>query len=301
MQTVAIRAMALPRLLLQSLWPLHCSTQNMLWMGSQYSESGRNLDGWSLESICMADDRKEDHTTLGPLPALNPAGSAAAGNVAQAAGEPSYTLWLQLQYQQQLAALQSTMSAAAAHEASLPTQKVPSQGGSPATFIGAAPSLDIPLDPYSQSASADNQMHDEGTGLTPQWWPAPPLSSGEAVSAVPPEYQEALSTVRSLGGRPGRNRDHSALLARQSMLYAAEQERQQHQVAARLQALAVGVGMAQPGSTPGPPHLQAPGVGFGRGLAQFDGRSLAHSFPESGFSYGGAAQEYLPYNFPEGY
>lgn len=36
MQTVAIRAMALPRLLLQSLWPLHCSTQNMLWMGSQY-------------------------------------------------------------------------------------------------------------------------------------------------------------------------------------------------------------------------------------------------------------------------
>lgn len=216
----------------------------------------------------MADDRKVDHTTLAPLPALNTAGSAAASPVSQAAVEPSYTLWLQLQYQQQLAALQSTMSAAAAHEASLPTQKAASQGGSPATSFGAAPSLDIALDPYSQSASLYNQTHDPGTGLSPQWWLPAPLSSGEAVSAVLPEYQEALSRACSLEGR---NRDRSATLARQSMLYAAEQQRQQQQVAARLQALAAGVGTAEPGSTPGPPHLRAPGLGFGRGLAQFDG------------------------------
>ena len=232
-----------------------------------------------LPSICMADDRKVDRTTLGALPAVTSAVPTAAGQAAQAAGEPSYSLWLQQQYQQQLAALQSTMSAAAAHEASLPSaQKAPSQAGSPATCsgaastFGAASSLDIALDPYSQSASLYNQMHDQGTGLTPPWWLPPPPSGGGAVNAVLSEYQEALSKAHSLGANLARNRDHSALLVRQSMLYAAEQERQQQQVAARLQALAAGVGMAEAGSTPGPPHLRAPGMGFGRGPAQFDSK-----------------------------
>lgn len=223
----------------------------------------------------MADDRKVDHNTLGAGPAVSTAPSSAAVKQAtHAAGEPNYSLWLQLQYQQQLAALQSTMSAQAAHEASHPSQKAPSQAGSPATSFGAAPSMETSPDPYSQSASLYNQLHDQGpgSGLTPQWW-LPSLSSGEAVSAILPDYQEALSSARSLGASPGRGRDQSALLARQSMLYAAEQERQQQQVAARLQAIAagVGVGMPEAGSGPGPPLLRPSGLGFGRGPAQFDG------------------------------
>ena len=229
----------------------------------------------------MADDRKVelDHSPLEALPLPNPTGSAATGRpAAEATGKPSYALWLQLQYQQQLAALQLTMSAAAAHEASHPTQKgPPSHVHSPRTFSGAdagPPPLEVPSHLYSQSASLGTQ---QASSLSPQWW-VPSLNGAEpasirTLSQTP--TQEALGRGPYNMGSQGENRDHYAMLAQQSMMHAAEQDRQQQQVAARLQSIAAGAGFSQAevGSGLGPPLLRDSAVGFGRAPAQFHGQT----------------------------
>lgn len=217
----------------------------------------------------MADERKVelDHSIQGALPALSPVVSAAAGNAAEAAARPSYAMWLQLQYQQQLAALQLTMSAAAAHEASHLAQKASSQDGSPAISFRAPSSVDTLPDLYSQPASLyNNQPQHQAASLPPQWLSA--LSSGDPASAVHPNYREGLGRTH-MGAGPGGVSDCYGMLAQQSMLYAAEQEQQL--VVARLHASA---SLAEVGSGywPAPPHLTDPTVGFATGLAHLDGK-----------------------------
>lgn len=225
----------------------------------------------SLESICMADDRKvePDHSAIASLPLPHPIVTTAA----DMAGRPSYTLWLQLQYQQQLAALQSTTSAAAAREAFQATQKTPSsQVSFPTSSFHAHPALEVPSDPYAQSASLYNQLQQQALGLPPQWWL--PAVSGAEPAGVGSPGQEALGRPPPIMAIPaGANRDHYAMLAEQSIAYAAEHERQQQQIAARLQAIAAGVGFSPAEMEAGPrlPLLRDPAVGFGRGTPRFPG------------------------------
>ena len=226
-----------------------------------------------LNSICMADDRKVelDHSALGALPLPKPSGSTAAGHpAAEVAGQPSYTLWLQ--YQQQVVALQSTMSAAAA---SHPNQKGPlSQVSSPPAFsasLTAPPPLEVPSNLYFQPASLYNQLQERASSLLPH---AEPASMGPS-SQTP--TQEAHGRASYIMGTQGKNRDYYAMLAQQSLVYAAEQEQQQQQVAAWLQAIAAGASFSQgevgSGSGPGPPLLRDPSVGLGRAPAQFNGET----------------------------
>lgn len=231
----------------------------------------------------MADDRKvePDHSVIASLPLPHPTFSTAA----DMAGRPSYTLWLQLQYQQQLAALQSTVSAAAAHEAPQPSQKAPSsQVGSPPSSFHAHPALEVPSDPYAQSASLYNQLQQQALGLPPQWWL--PAVSGAEPAGVGSPAQEALGRPPPMMAIPaGANQDHYAMLAEQSIAYAAEHERQQQQIAARLQAIAAGVGFSPAEMDAGlrPPLLRDPAVGLGRGTARFPGEiSQAHMHHQSG-------------------
>lgn len=222
----------------------------------------------------MAEDRKvePDHTAIASLPLPHPIVSTAA----DMAGRPSYTLWLQLQYQQQLAALQSTTAAAAAHEASQPPQKAPSsQVSSPPSSFHPHPALEVPSDPYAQSANLYNQLHQQALGLPPQWWL--PAVSGAEPAGVGSPGQETLGRPPPMMAIPaGANRDHYAILAEQSIAHAAEHERQQQQIAARLQAIAAGVGFSPAEMEAGPrlPLLRDPAVGFGRGTARSPGEIL---------------------------
>ena len=121
----------------------------------------------------MADDRKQSErdtaiVDLTVMPLLSPAMSAA-----DPASKASYALWLQLQYQQQLAALETTFSAAAAHELSQSSphfKKEPLQnlhafpyGLSPGMAGSTLPGM--PAYPYRQPASANRPAQDPSAGM----------------------------------------------------------------------------------------------------------------------------------------
>lgn len=227
----------------------------------------------------MADDRKVElnHSTVGAVPELNPSDSTAASHPAdEEAGKSSYSLWLQLQYQQQLSALQSTVSAAAAHEASQSTQRGPylsRVSPFPAAHAAIPPSADC-SDLYSQSASLYNHLQEQASSLPPEW-SSPSLSSAESAGIPTPSQalpEEALGRPPNNMGAQGENRDFYAKL---HVMYAAEQERQQLLVAARMHAFAAGIGgsQAETGYGPGPPFLRDPAAGIGRAPVQCDGET----------------------------
>lgn len=235
----------------------------------------------------MADDRKVElnYSNFGAVPLPRPIDSTAASHpAAEVAGRLSYSLGLQLQYQQQLTALQSTMSAAAAHEASRSTQKAsrPSTVSPPPAFPAAhaaPPPLEAPSNLYSQSASLYNQLQEQASYLLPEWW-LPALNSAEPVGISTPNQalpQEALGRAGQgpyIMGAHGGNIDCCAMLAQQPMMYAAEQERQQPLLAAQMRAIAAGIGVTQAEVGPGPsPPFRGPAVGFGRAPFQYDGET----------------------------
>ena len=228
----------------------------------------------------MAGNRKVelDHSTLG-----KPAGSTAAGHpAAEAADKPSSLCYgcscstngppFTKPCERQLLMEPPTppRNWVAASEVS-PT----SSGAHP-----AHPPLQVPSDLYSQSASLYNQIQEQASSLLPKWG-LPPLSSAEPVGVCAPSQapsQEALDRALYFLGTQGGSREAYAMLAQQSMMYAAEQERRRQQVAAQLQAIAAGAGFTQAevGLEPRPHVLRNPPVGFGRVPAQFDGETHTH-------------------------
>lgn len=121
----------------------------------------------------MADDRKQSERDapiidLPVMPLMTPEMSAA-----DSASKASYALWLQLQYQQQLAALATTFTAAAAHELSQPSphsKKEPLQnlhafpyGLAPGPMM--SPVSGMPQYPYRQPGFANKPVQDPSAGV----------------------------------------------------------------------------------------------------------------------------------------
>ena len=122
----------------------------------------------------MADDRKlpeRDNATtdLLKMPLLSSATSAA-----DSVGKTSYSLWLQLQYQKQLAALETTFIAAAAHGLSQPSphcKKGPLQSLhaspyalSPGLMTSSVPNSQFPY-PYKQPGFANEPVQRVSAGV----------------------------------------------------------------------------------------------------------------------------------------
>ena len=230
----------------------------------------------------MAGDRKieVDHSTLGAVPIPDPTGNSAGGHLGAEVADRSSSLHCfscnarsrrppdSQPCQQQLLTQHPT-----------PPKMPPTspQVSSPLFPSGSIPFLDVPSDLYSQSASLYNQLQEQDPSLLPQWWLSS-LSNAELASICAPSQtptQRALGMAPFIMGTQGDIRDHYAVLAQQSMMYAAEQERQRQQLAAGLQAIAAGSGFTQAemGSGPRPPFLRDPSVGFGSAAAQFDGET----------------------------
>ena len=139
-----------------------------------------------LESICMADERKvqrdgssQSSHSLPHASPLSPSLSAGEFDT-----KYNYALWLQLQYRQQLAALQSTVTAAAAHELAQPRpdfQKGPRQDAQAFPFgaasgfgvshgygkspeAGPSPPLERVTNPYSQPGFGFDPLQDSSIG-----------------------------------------------------------------------------------------------------------------------------------------
>lgn len=193
------------------------------------NESARSLDGWSLKSISMAEDRKDTLHQAESSPHGSPqkqpptAEASHAAVLAAAAAElPGYTDWLHLQYQKQLEAAIASMSFCAhASPNRLDAQTsshypVPTSASSGLEQPYLQPNLNSPFlsQPWDDSTSSQGKY----SSLPP---PIKSLSTGfEAFQHVP--FSTGLPAAAADGDVSSPSMEYLVMLAQLNMQHASE-------------------------------------------------------------------------------
>ncbi|DBB01415.1 TPA: hypothetical protein ACH3X1_000079 [Trebouxia sp. C0004] len=180
-------------------------------------ESDRSLDGWPLESISMAEDRRDNKHHINPITTGSPSKQPLASQPVACPESwklPGYVTWLQLQYQQQLETAIANMAGGAM--SSLPYSQVSTQRFPQYPSSSAAP-IELEnayLQANLNSSSANQQRMDS---RAPQV--VPPTSPGNR-SGQNMQYSAEAPDMAAYDA-PSSDMDYWMMVAQHSMVNAA--------------------------------------------------------------------------------